>query len=307
MKLTRLALIGLVVALAIRGIGGLINSHDTAVFTEKSGISQISPNITPSNNKTAKPNSLVEPATSYISKADYLNALRQRQARFKDQLTNKDLVEQIALRREIALVQLRIDDLDSSYQRYIQLVADINGQLKQYRNYLDAISRQRISAGFVHGNTKPAYDVLTNLSAEAINENLKLSLSDLAKLKFLLGRISEEDNLEERAYLFYKQAVSLDPYSVRFLLSAGSSANRIALYNNAIQFLESGREIQQKNNRQSELFADILANLASAYEGKNQNRKANDYRRQALHLYTKVLGRQHAKTVLLEQLMKSKK
>lgn len=307
MTKTRLALIGIVAALAIRGIGGLIIGHDAPALDEKISTAEAGQDGPSSSAKTIGLTSVDESPVFFISKADYLDALRRRQARIQDKLDNKDVVEQIALRREISLVQLRIDDLQNSYQRYMQLVVDIREQLKLYRDYIDATSWQQVNDGFLHGNSKPAYDVLTGLSAAAVNQQLNLQLSEHARLKYLLGRISEDANFEERAYLFYKQAMSLDPYSVVYLLASGSSANRIALYNNAIQILETAREIQRKSNRQSELFADILSNLASAYEGKNQNRKASDYRRQALQIYMKVLGRQHAKTVVLQQLMTSKK
>lgn len=307
MTKTRLALVGLVAAIAIRGIGWLLIGHDTPALAEKSAARQAAQEIKTASANSAKRLPDEAPALVAMSQADYVNILRQRQARIRDQMDNKDVVEQIALRREIALVQLRLDDAQNAYYRYRQLVADIEEQLKQYRDSIDANAWQGMKDGFLHGNSKPAYDVLASLSAGAVTEQPQLSLVDLAKTKYLLGRISEDADLEERAYQFYKQAAGLDPDSVRYLLATGTSANRIALYNNAIQFLEAGREIQQKASQQSELYADILRRLASAYEGKNQNQRARRYRRQALQIYINVLGRQHVKTVALAQLMKSKK
>ena len=215
---------------------------------------------------------------------DFVRQLTQRQQRLRKKLSNTDLVEQIALNREIDLIQIKIDDADNAFQQHFHLLQEIKSVMQDFRSFIEEDDFRRSRDELEFGNTTSAYDTLAKISLLFIKKNSELTLQDAALIKYSMGRIAEDKNEFQKAYRFYKQAVQYQPENISYFIALGTIANQIALYGNAIQYLEAAlamRRAQKSLTAADADLANIFLNLAGAYEGRGYNDKARQYYRLA--------------------------
>lgn len=221
-----------------------------------------------------------------FSAAQFLSQLKTQQQQLRGDLQHADLVEQITLEREIALSQTWIEDYQSHYRQRLALYYQLHQALLRYKNYLMRNDYRRAQLALFRGDSGQAERMLEKIEAKFRQYQPGLEVSDAALSCFLRGQIASDRNDLSTAYRFFRRSVQYDPNNVRYLIRAGVVSNKIALYENAIRYLETALELQGRS-QQTAVNPDVLMSLGSAWEGKGGASQALHYYQLAKNYYLK--------------------
>lgn len=216
------------------------------------------------------------PISAYKKKLEKKKEILQ--AKFK----NPDIVERIALERELALLQIKLDNYRQYYDETVKLLIEVFLALEHFQNDFSPDEYGSAQTALINGETELANQLLTNIDAKYRVTLGGDGIDRAASAVYIQGNIAEDQLDFQKAYRHYRKAVRYDPGNVRYLTAAGKIADSIALYGNAIVFYEAALAIQKKNKEiPRDEIRQLLIKLGKVWESKGDEQKANEYNQQA--------------------------
>lgn len=218
-----------------------------------------------------------------------VSAYRKKLEKKKDTLQVKykkpDIIERIALERELALLQIKLDNYHQHYDEKVKLLIEVFLSLDYFRSDFSAIEYDSAHRALFSGNTEFANQLLAKVDAKYRITLGGDGIDRAASAVYLQGKLAEDQLEFRKAYRHYRKAVRYDPGNIRYLTAAGKIADSIALYGNAIVFYEAALAIQRKNQENSpDEIRQLLIKLGKVWESKGNKQKAEDYFQQASKL-----------------------
>lgn len=212
----------------------------------------------------------------------------------EDEFNGSDLVERITLERELALLQVKIDNYQQYYDEKIKLLLEVFQYINKFRSDFTPNEYNSAQSALVNGDTDLANRLFANVDAK-YRVTLGGDGIDLAaEAVYQQGKIAEEKIDYRKAYQYYRQAVRYDPLNTKYLIDAGKIADSIALYGKAIVFYEAALSNLRKNTGKSpHEIRQLLVNLGKAWSSKGDLEKAIDYFESALTNDIDTFGRMH--------------
>ena len=167
----------------------------------------------------------------------------------------------------------------------MELLGRIDKAVDSFSNSLSRTEYQDIQQDLSKGYTNHAFQAFIKISVLFLKEKSGLSMRDAAQAKFLMGKIAVENLQAQKAFRFFKQAVRFEPENIEYLFELGKLANQLALYTNAIQYLEAAEILEKKrSDADKALLLAILDNLSSAWQAKGDEKKSRYYKNEVVKL-----------------------
>lgn len=212
----------------------------------------------------------------------YREQLSEYKNRLNEEYVKADLVERVALEREVLFVQIKLQEAEKRYQDKLILCLEIIRFLDGNRDNLTDEIYNSATQALQNGNTEPVAILLAEFYEKYRITLGGDSLDRAAKAIFLLGKISNEQSRYQKAYHYYRQAVKHDPENTSYLLAAAESANNIALYRNATIYYEAAlHNLRNEVDVSPKKIRQLLIKLAEVWESRSNAQKAKEYYRQA--------------------------
>lgn len=193
-----------------------------------------------------------------------------------------DLVERVALDRELTLLNAKQRNDDQAYQRKLDLLLTVVRFIESLKDEFTAKQYNAAQTSLINGSTQMADSLLSKVHNKHRITLGGESLDLAARSVHLQGKIAEERLDFQRSYQYHRLSVKYDPQNTSYLLAAGDIADNLALYRNAIIYYEAAlHDLQNKKDTPKEQLRQLLTKLAKAWESRADNKKAQEYFRRA--------------------------
>jgi tetratricopeptide (TPR) repeat protein len=237
---------------------------------------------------------ILEEIRNQYSIDTYRTQLLGQEQRLRTKFTNADLVERVALERELTLQRIKIDSYERSYNEKINLLFEAYQALKNLKGEFSTQNYYVAQMALVKGNTLFAYKLFTQVEHNGRDAKDREVINRAAEAAYLRGNIAKDELNYRKAYRHYRRAVMLNPYNVRYLLEAGKIADSIALYSNAVNYYEAALHIENTQNKKPpRQLRQLWINLGHAWNSKGDSDKAIEYFELALASDIETFGPNH--------------
>jgi len=225
---------------------------------------------------------------------DYKAQIENQKEQLQDKFKNPDIIERIALERELALLQFKIENYKQFYDEKLKLLLEAFQSLEQFRDEFSPNEYNSAQAALINGDTVLADQLFAKLDAKYRVTLGGDGIDRAAEAVYQQGKIAEDQINYRKAYQYYRQAVRYDPGNIEYLVAAGKLADSIALYSKAIVYYEAALFILQKNKGVSpDDIRQLLISLGKTWGSKGEVNKSIDYYEQALANDINAFGRIH--------------
>ena len=215
----------------------------------------------------------------------FTEQLQQLKTRNREIYNKADLVERVALDRELTLLNAKQRNEGQAYQRKIDLLVTVLRFIEKLKDEFTAKQYNAAQTALINGSTQVANSLLSKVHNKHRVTLGGESLDLAARSVHLQGKIAEERLDFQRSYQYHRLSVKYDPQNTVYLLAAGDIADNLALYRNAIVYYEAAlHDLQRKEDTPKEQLRQLLTKLAKAWESRADNKKAQDYFRKAENL-----------------------
>lgn len=209
---------------------------------------------------------------------DYKKNIENLKTLIQELLGSVDLVERVALERELSFLQVKLDNAAQSYDEKIQILLEVALFLESVKKEFTSKEYNSSITEIIKGDTASANKLLSK-----VDTKYRVTLGgdgfDLAaRAVYLQGKIAESQIDYRRAFHYYRQAVKYDPENIAYLSSAGKIADNIALYSKAVMYFEAALyNSREQDGESSERYQQLLISLGKVWESKGDAKKAKAY------------------------------
>ena len=209
---------------------------------------------------------------------DYKKNIENLKTLIQELLGSVDLVERVALERELSFLQVKLDNAAQSYDEKIQILLEVALFLESVKKEFTSKEYNSSITEIIKGDTASANKLLSK-----VDTKYRVTLGgdgfDLAaRAVYLQGKIAESQIDYRRAFHYYRQAVKYDPENIAYLRAAGKIADNIALYSKAVMYFEAALyNSREQDSERSERYQQLLTSLGKVWESKGDAKKAKSF------------------------------
>ena len=245
------------------------------------------------------PSSKLEKDLTYISFQDYQSKLNSQQQKLRALLDKSDSKEVSTTGQDITrlniLLQNNQQQLNSPEQSYKERVKELEEQVKlleKVKGTGDDALLQQAQLHIAKDDSDIADEKLSQIDLQSAG------VQAAAAISYQRGTIAYHKVLYSQAFNFYKHAVQIEPSNLLYLHSAGFLANRLAKYNQAIEYYGKILTVTlQEYGKKNHNTATANNNLGDIWKSLGNNMKAIDHYEQALAIVLNVYGEGHPSIV----------
>ena len=208
--------------------------------------------------------------------------LAQLKMRNRENYQKVDLVERVALDRELALLEAKQNNSVQAYQLKLDLLVTVIRFIENIRKELATKKFNTVQTSLINGDTRLASSLLSDIHNKYRVTLGGESYDREAQAVHLQGKIAREQLDFQRSYQYHRLSVKYDPQNTRYLLAAADVADSLALYRNAIIYYEAAlHNLRQNDDTPKGQLRSLLTKLAKAWESRANGEKAREYYQQA--------------------------
>jgi len=193
------------------------------------------------------------------------------------------------LKTELAAVQHKLQNTESSYQEYIQELEERIKRLEALKGQLPDNVIDAAKQALQNGDNKQADQLLAK-----VQEQAEAPIKVAAEASFQRAKIAKDNIDYHNALTHYERAAQLAPDNTKYLNDYGLMLREMGDMDSAIVYLEQALAIDRKTRGEDHpSVATRRNNLGLAWQDKGELNKAIVYLEQALTIVINTHGEQH--------------